>query len=504
MGEDYLDAGDGMLICMKRRKKRGPNPPRKACRGPEKTVPAASNASDIQHDPELTREACSLTPHSSHAPPSPPPSPETTRPSRPGSFPFHWMWEHVSVKGQAMYQGAPPEKAKKKKSPLASSSSVREPPCAPQSSPGATAAKETRCLEGARPSAGGSRPCCSSLAPRGSLLSLCWTMEARSEARKRQLRQERKRWLHLTQQLLSLEQRCPKQEKCLPGKQLEERLRAEMLCLAAAPEEPCPQAERRGAKAGARPGQEGLTFQPAINRRIPDFKNLQRRFQEQLERKKDQAKVTVCKPFRLHSASGSQPLSGEEDKGCQEDPFCEVWRVRWRARSCPDFGLPTVPPVMPTKASDKRQEANRLLLLEWERRERQEKRRAELRRDKEQRVQRQVAKCLAAYRTPGQPSAAFQRRREELRRLERQRMEEYSLQLQKMHNRVENRPYLFERVMQENARQAVQRRFSQVLAALGISEEMLWKQAVRPSSGRSSARSTHKRTKSPESLQEQS
>ncbi|XP_063001955.1 testis-specific protein 10-interacting protein [Elgaria multicarinata webbii] len=500
--EDYLDTGDGMLICMKRTKKRGPNPTRKGRWYPEKNAPNVSDASDIELDPETNRQSMPPTPNPSDASPSPLLSP---KPSRQGSFPFHWMWERFSVKGQAVYQEGPPEKAKKKKSPRVSTISVCETPCTPEPGQASAGVKEEP-----KPSRGPENPCsrrrqhhqCPGLAPGRSLLPLYWKMEARSEARKRQLRQERKRWLQLTQQLLSLEDRSPSPEKRLSFKQLEEKLQVEMLCLATEPEEPGPQKEKSKAKSRFQSAKEEPTFQPIINRKIPNFKSLQRRFQEQLEQKKEQAKLTICKPFRLHSASSSQPLCEDED---QEDPFYEIrrlWDVQWRAQSCPDFGLPVVPPVMPTKASDKRQEANRLLLLEWERQERQEKRRAEVRRVKEQQVQREVAKCLATYRTRGHPTVSFQRRREELRRQERQRMEDYTLQLQEMHDRVESRPYLFERVMQANARQAVERRFSQVLAALGIDEEMLWKHAARQAGGKPSAKIMHKRTESPEYLEE--
>ncbi|XP_061461787.1 testis-specific protein 10-interacting protein [Rhineura floridana] len=523
--EDYLDAGDGMLICMKRAKKRSPHSIRKGCWEPEETGPHVSEASDTEPEPEANRQVVAVgwatppAPGANNTSPSLSLALEPAKESRPGSFPFHWIWESFSVNGQAVYQDRSLEKPKKKRSPQASTVSIHEPPCTPEpGSPGPTpcSPKEGRCVEVPKAAADDGpedhpwsrrqkhhQP--PGLAPGSSLLPLYWKMEARSEARKRQLRQERQRWLQLTQQLLSLEDQFPRREKHLSLKQLEEKLRAELLCLATEPEEPGPQKEKGKAKSRARASKEEPTFQPVINRKVPNFRSLQRRFQEQLEQKKDQAKLTICKPFRLHTASSSQQLSGEEEKQEQEDSFSEVqrlWGLHWRAPSCPDFGPPMVPPVMHTKASDKRQEANRLLLLEWERRERQEKRRAELRRAKEHEVQQEVAKCLATYQTPSHSMGSVQRKREMLRRQEKQRMEEYTLQLQEMQDRVESRPFLFERVMQANARQAVERRFSQVLAALGIDEEVLWKHAVRQSAGKSSAKYIHKRTESPEDLSE--
>uniref|UniRef100_A0A6J0VED8 Testis-specific protein 10-interacting protein n=1 Tax=Pogona vitticeps TaxID=103695 RepID=A0A6J0VED8_9SAUR len=510
--EEYLDAGGGMLICMKRTRKKGPNPARKGCSlEAQNSAPSLADDTEAGSNPDPNRGLVSPTPEANDISPSPSLVPESTTPPRPGSFPFHWMWESFSVKGQGVYQDQAPEKTKKKRSPRTSALSVREPPSTPE--PAVTGGKDSHSSLASGPSAGAegsrSRPPKhrqhGGLPPGNALLPLYWKVEARSEARKRQLRQERRRWLHLAQQLLSLEDQAPKKGRPLSVKQLEEKLRAELLCLATEPEEPGPPRDVGKTRTRARAMEDEPTFKPTINHKIPNFKNLQKRFQEQLMQRKDQAKLTICKPFRLHSASSSRTFSTEDNSQDGEDPFHEVrrlWRSHWRALSCPEFGPPLSCPVMHTKTSDKRREANRLLLSEWERRERQEKRRAELRRAKEQQVQRDVARCLATYRPPGCSSASLQRRREDLRRQEKQRMEEYTLQLQAMRERVESRPYLFERVMQANARQAVERRFSQVLATLGIEEEMLWKQAGRPSSGVGSAKATHRKREVLEDLAE--
>ncbi|XP_042295511.1 testis-specific protein 10-interacting protein [Sceloporus undulatus] len=509
--EDYLDAGDGMLICMKRTKKMAPSSTKKGYCEPKTKVPNVSDASDNETEPDSNRQLVCTTPEPSHASTDLAPLLEPTRQPRLGSFPFNWMWESVSVKGQAMYQDSSLAKTKKKNPPRVSDLSIHQPPATPEPSLAPTGGKDNSCLEICKPLTGTDnsrlrsrhQKCCQcgGLPPGSPLVPLYWKMEARADARKRQLRQERRHWLQLTQQLLSLEEHPPRKEKRLSVKQLEEKLRAELLCLATEPEEPSPQKENKKGKGQDPATKEEMTFKPTINRKIPNFKNLQKRFQDQLARKKEKAKLTICKPFHLHSTNSSQTLSGNEDKQVEEDPFYEVqqlWGVQWRAHSCPDFS----PPVMHTKASDKRQEANRLLILEWERRERQEKRRAELRRAKQQQVQRDVAKCLATYRTQGRSPMSIQRRREELRRQEKQRMEEYTLQLQEIQERVDSRPYLFERVMQTNARQAVERRFSQVLSALGINEEMLWKNATRPLTARSTSKAMHKRTESLEDLPE--
>ncbi|XDC86330.1 hypothetical protein R6Z07F_017503 [Ovis aries] len=132
----------------------------------------------------------------------------------------------------------------------------------------------------------------------------------------------------------------------------------------------------------------------------------------------------------------------------------------------------------PNRTFHKRQEATRNLLRAWERQQREEQQQAEVRQAREQRVQHQVARCLAAYVPRGSrgPGAA-QRKLEELRRQERQRFVEYQAELQGIQHRVQARPYLFQQAMQANARLNVTRRFSQVLSALGLDEEQLLAEA---------------------------
>ncbi|XP_072870655.1 testis-specific protein 10-interacting protein isoform X1 [Chlorocebus sabaeus] len=146
---------------------------------------------------------------------------------------------------------------------------------------------------------------------------------------------------------------------------------------------------------------------------------------------------------------------------------------------------------LPNRTFHKRQEATRSLLQAWERQRQEERQQAELRRARTQHVQRQVARCLAAYAPRGSrgPGAA-QHKLEELRRQERQRFAEYQAELQGIQHRVQARPFLFQQAMQPwcrarnpllspqaNARLTVTRRFSQVLSALGLDEEQLLSEA---------------------------
>ncbi|XP_043825650.1 testis-specific protein 10-interacting protein [Dromiciops gliroides] len=133
-----------------------------------------------------------------------------------------------------------------------------------------------------------------------------------------------------------------------------------------------------------------------------------------------------------------------------------------------------------TRTFQKRREATRTLMLDWERHKQEEQVRAEQRRAQEQRVQKQVARCLAAYgpsRSKG--SGASHRKLDELRRQEKQRLAEYQAELAGIRHRVQSRPFLFQQAMQANARLSVNRRFSQVLSALGLDEEQVLAEALK-------------------------
>ncbi|KAG8522603.1 Testis-specific protein 10-interacting protein [Galemys pyrenaicus] len=175
----------------------------------------------------------------------------------------------------------------------------------------------------------------------------------------------------------------------------------------------------------------------------------------------------------------------------QQDLNCghgkQTWKALWAAIQ-PSKPSGKAPPLgdaepcwcanSPNRTFYKRQEATRSLLQEWERQGQEEQLQAELRRARVQRVQQQVARCLAAYEPRGARGPSItQRKVEELRRQERQRFVEYQEELRGIQHRVQARPYLFQQAMQTNARLTVTRRFSQVLSALGLDEEQLLAEA---------------------------
>uniref|UniRef100_A0A8C2W9J2 Testis specific 10 interacting protein n=1 Tax=Chinchilla lanigera TaxID=34839 RepID=A0A8C2W9J2_CHILA len=107
----------------------------------------------------------------------------------------------------------------------------------------------------------------------------------------------------------------------------------------------------------------------------------------------------------------------------------------------------------PNRTFHKRHQATRSLLQAWERQQQEDLQQAELRKAREQRIQQQVTRCLAAYMPRrSQGSWATQRKLEELRRQERQRFAEYQAELQGIQHRVQARPFLFQQAMQVRLR----------------------------------------------------
>nr|XP_055150325.1 testis-specific protein 10-interacting protein isoform X2 [Symphalangus syndactylus] len=175
----------------------------------------------------------------------------------------------------------------------------------------------------------------------------------------------------------------------------------------------------------------------------------------------------------------------------QRDLDCGPQKLPWKAlraafqaskqngkASASGYDETLVSANLPNRTFHKRQEATRSLLQAWERQRQEERQQAELRRARTQHVQRQVARCLAAYAPRGSrgPGAA-QHKLEELRRQERQRFAEYQAELQGIQHRVQARPFLFQQAMQANAQLTITRRFSRVLSALGLDEEQLLSEA---------------------------
>ncbi|XP_072495250.1 testis-specific protein 10-interacting protein isoform X2 [Notamacropus eugenii] len=337
-------------------------------------------------------------------------------PPRKPSFPFQWAWESFLVDGRSL--------------PLPSSNSshqTQQPQGAPQKAqraktsalPPARAPQKSR-LKAMPPSA------------QPANFPLYWKMEARSQDMKRQL----KTWLH--SELDSQESQDSQDYQ--DGQELE----------------------------GSREDERGqLRKWKALH--LAGFALL-RGFQRKSAKSKDPEKLLDMEILQKHLQ--------EDELYNSQWPIQDTTHPQGEKVQAWEDVKPFLTTGGTTRTFQMRREATRTLMLDWELHKREALAREGQRRAQELRVQKQVARCLAAYEH-SKGSGATHRRLDELRRQEKQRLAEYQAELQGIHHRVQSRPFLFQQAMQANARLSVNRRFSQVLSALGLDEEQVLAEALK-------------------------
>ncbi|KAB0393214.1 hypothetical protein E2I00_011144, partial [Balaenoptera physalus] len=85
------------------------------------------------------------------------------------------------------------------------------------------------------------------------------------------------------------------------------------------------------------------------------------------------------------------------------------------------------------------------------------------------------AKPVPCSCNPPMPTVSSRGRERATRKSEKERMREYRRELEEREEKLKNRPLLFERVAQKNARMAAEKHYSNTLKALGISDEFVSK-----------------------------
>ncbi|NXQ80680.1 F161A protein, partial [Nyctibius grandis] len=169
---------------------------------------------------------------------------------------------------------------------------------------------------------------------------------------------------------------------------------------------------------------------PRIKPGVPDFELLHQKFQKQLLQQKQLKHLTVCEPFHLRTPC-IPSNKGKILKDIQEDEE-KLKETRWPYAS------------LRRKPQTRHSSANSHL------------------------------SGFGASKSP-KITESTRRRLQAIRNYDKQRMQEYLQELQEMEERVNQRPLLFERVTQKNARIAAEKHYSNRLRALGICPELLSK-----------------------------
>ncbi|XP_034364258.1 protein FAM161A isoform X1 [Arvicanthis niloticus] len=130
-------------------------------------------------------------------------------------------------------------------------------------------------------------------------------------------------------------------------------------------------------------------------------------------------------------------------------------------------------PPLPTASSRGREQAIRKSLEEKKMLEEERNRILIKQKQRMKDLQKLLATRVKAYGSHQSLSQIVKSRVTDLRRNEKARMKEYWQELEEQDAKLQKRPMLFERVAQRNARMAAERRYSNTLKALGLSEEFV-------------------------------
>ncbi|XP_064621231.1 protein FAM161A-like [Lineus longissimus] len=217
-------------------------------------------------------------------------------------------------------------------------------------------------------------------------------------------------------------------------------------------------------------------FQPKIKEKVPDFERIHRKLQKEMINQKDRKEATVCKPFNLRTSSIERNVDKVVDDMMRDELLLKEnrWpyqnsRSRPRSGSIGSLTMDNIPSKL-TMSQELRSSANREKIAELTRKEQEVMDKKRRQREKEKQLKKMIAEKGVAV-APEKESPAEKLRK--YREAERARREEYEHELQSMKERVDNRPYLFERQSQINARKQAEKRYSATLRSAGVSEEFI-------------------------------
>ncbi|XP_065538447.1 protein FAM161A isoform X2 [Lathamus discolor] len=224
-----------------------------------------------------------------------------------------------------------------------------------------------------------------------------------------------------------------------------------------------------------------IEHKPRIKSSVPDFELLHQRFQQRLLQQKQAKHLTVCEPFGLRtpyipSNKGKILKDIEEDEEKLKEtrwPYVSPRRKPQMRHSKVNSHLGGSKSPKITESTRRRIHAIRSSLEEKRKLEEQQQRIRTKQKQRTKSLQKLVT-TRAEANDPHQSLAQVSKSKlRTFRNYEKQRMQEYLQELKEMEERVKQRPLLFERVTQKNARIAAEKHYSNRLRALGICPEFV-------------------------------
>ncbi|XP_024408518.1 protein FAM161A isoform X1 [Desmodus rotundus] len=215
-----------------------------------------------------------------------------------------------------------------------------------------------------------------------------------------------------------------------------------------------------------------------------DFGELLERNQKHLSEQKCPKLLTVCKPSDLPAASHASTKREKiladleaDDENLKEThwPYVSL-RHKSPVRSPNAKPMPSnCNPPMPTVSSRGREQAIRRSLEEKKMLEEERNRILTKQKQRMKELQKLLTTRAKAYDSHQSLAQISKSRIKSFRKSEKERMREYRQELEERKEKLKNRPLLFERVAQKNARMAAEKHYSNTLKALGISDEFVSK-----------------------------
>ncbi|XP_012725279.2 protein FAM161A isoform X1 [Fundulus heteroclitus] len=244
-----------------------------------------------------------------------------------------------------------------------------------------------------------------------------------------------------------------------------------------------------GAAGGA---EDAFSHRPQINKEVPDFGASYRRFQKQLEKRKEVKPTTACEPFDLRTSqipSHRERILADIEKD-QGSPRMLRWpHINPGAARTPNSSLCSslsgsleLLPAKVTDATKRRHEAVRKALEQRKKAEEEEERWREKQREREKKLQRMVLKRAEANDPHLALSQTNNTKLKEFRKQDLQRKKEYRQEIREMRERVKGRPLLLEQVTQRNAKQAAEKHYVETLHGCDVTEDFISSKAAKSAS----------------------
>ncbi|XP_041131332.1 LOW QUALITY PROTEIN: protein FAM161B-like [Polyodon spathula] len=216
------------------------------------------------------------------------------------------------------------------------------------------------------------------------------------------------------------------------------------------------------------------TFQPRTNPEVPNFERLNRAFQKEAMRRKEQIESTKCKPFQLRTSNLPPRQSRSTEHAQQESrPVIKTHLKRSQSfNGILSLSTDTLPTYI-TDAARKRQAAIRSSLEQKDNKEQERAKWMKQHRLKSEAMNKAVTTRAKAMDTHRSLKDVYKEKLKQHRQTDQHRMRKYKKELEEMKKRIHDRPYLFEQVTKRNAMTVAECRYRDTLKQVGLNEDFV-------------------------------